>query len=59
MTLTGAIRLWGATVFIALFLLGLLFYLHGQATVALVLFAFASLFLLLVWIFGGALKPWG
>lgn len=59
MTLTGAVRLWGATVFVALFLLGLLFYLHGQATVAFVLFASASLFLVLVWIFGGALKPWG
>lgn len=59
MTLTRAVQLWGAVVSFALSLLGLLFWLHEGTTVALVLWASASLFFLLIWLFGLTLKPWG
>jgi len=58
-TLTRAVQLWGAVVSFALSLLGLLFWLHQGTTMALVLWATASFFFLLVWLFGQTLKSWG
>ncbi len=52
MKLHSAVWLWGGTVLLALFLLAILFLLHGQPLIALSLFFGANLFGLFVWFLG-------
>lgn len=56
MKLHSAVWLWGGTVILALFLLALLFLLHGQPLIALSLFFGANLFGLLVWLLGTSFR---
>lgn len=50
MTLHSAVWVWGGTVMLALFALAILFFIHGQAMVALGLFFGANVIGILVWL---------
>ena len=50
MTLHNTVWVWGGTVMLALFTLAFLFFVHGQATVALGLFFAANVIGILVWL---------
>jgi uncharacterized membrane protein YoaT (DUF817 family) len=56
MTLHAAIWVWGGTVMIALFALAFLFFIHGQAKMALSLFFGANVIGVLVWLLGTSFR---
>jgi hypothetical protein len=56
MTLHAAVWVWGGTVIIALFALAVLFFIHGQAVVALTLFFGANVIGVLVWLLGTSFR---
>ena len=56
MKLHAAVWVWGGTVMIALFALAFLFFIHGQAKVALSLFFGANVIGVFVWLLGTSFR---